>query len=91
MKFHVLGNLAALVLVTFHATFQASASIIKLALNCLGPALYASLVLLLVTGFIMRFHLSGKYWPQFRYLHISLVTTFYVIVFFHVLSFILNP
>jgi hypothetical protein len=90
MKFHVMGNLAALLLITFHATFQSSASIIKMTLNFLGPALYASLVLLLITGFMMRFHLSGKYWPQFKSLHVSLVTTFYVTVFFHVLSFLLN-
>ena len=86
MKFHAFGNILALILVTFHATFQTALPFLKVMMLYLGPTLYISLILLLVTGFVMRFRFSGKYRPAFKYLHVSLVVTFYVHIFFHVMA-----
>ncbi len=86
MKLHVFGNILALLLITFHATFQTPVRFIKVALDFLGPTLYISLMFLLITGFVMRFRFSGRYRPAFRYLHVSLVVTFYLLVFFHVMT-----
>jgi hypothetical protein len=85
MKIHIFGNILAFLLISFHFTYQIGASPIPGIYTNLGLTLYIALALLLITGFLLRYHLSGKYWLANLYLHLGLVTTFYLVVFVHVL------
>jgi hypothetical protein len=85
MKAHVFGNILALLLISFHFAYQSGSPFIRGTLTHLGLVLYTALMFLLVSGFLMRYHFTGKFWPASRYLHVSLVTTLYLVVFFHVL------
>lgn len=82
---HVLGNLLAFTLISLHFTQQMSRPPETKAEPGTGLALYATLFLLVLTGFLRYFQFgtsSQKYW---RFIHVSVTSAFYLIIIFHIL------
>ncbi len=90
LKIHIFGNLLAFMLVSIHY-FQMTP-------HGTGEALYITVSILVVTGFISRFQLLkkiGKYnliKPHInRFIHISITLTFYIVIVVHILQHISTP
>jgi hypothetical protein len=82
---HILGNLAAFVLILIHFIYQTGTSLIGGTFTHTGLSLYIALLLLVITGFILRYQLLNKYIKPVRFVHVGLVTAFYLIIVIHVL------
>jgi len=90
LKIHCHGNLLAFMLVSIHF-FQATP-------RGTGAALYITTFILVATGFIYRFQILkkiGRYniiRPHTnRFIHISVTTTYYIVVIIHILQHIGAP
>lgn len=84
VKFHVLGNLSAVLLVTIHFVSQVTRS--APARLETGLALYIVMLLLVASGFLYRFRIV----PRFniganRLLHVGIALSFYILIGIHVL------
>jgi len=84
VKFHVLGNLSAVLLVTIHFVSQVTRS--APARLETGLALYIAMLLLVASGFLYRFRII----PRFnigtnRLLHVGVALSFYILIGIHVL------
>lgn len=82
---HVLGNLIAVMLVSIHFTSQITRPQQALPQFGTGILLYFIMFALVVSGIIRRFGiLSGleRYW---KFLHINLAVSFYLVIVVHVL------
>ena len=84
VKFHVLGNLSAVLLVTIHFMSQVTRS--APARLETGLALYIAMLLLVASGFLYRFRII----PRFnigtnRLLHVGVALSFYILIGIHVL------
>jgi uncharacterized membrane protein len=86
VRFHVIGNLSAVLLVTLHFTSQVTRSLSNYPQLGTGLALYVVMVLLVVSGFPYRF----RFLPRFnigtiRLLHVGVALSFYILIGIHVL------
>jgi len=86
VKFHVIGNLSAVLLVTLHFTSQVTRSLDNYPQLGTGLALYIVMLLLVVSGFPYRF----RFVPRFstsnnRLLHVGVALSFYILIGIHVL------
>ena len=80
---HVFGNLLAFMLISIHFTQEASRSNIVLGT---GIVLYAVIITLVSTGFLLRFSSSKKFWGKsIRYIHTAVTLSFYLIIIVHIL------
>lgn len=86
VKFHVIGNLSAVLLVTIHFTSQVTRSASNYPQLGTGLALYIVMLLLVVSGFLYRFrilpHLSIG---TNRFVHVGVALSFYILIGIHVL------
>jgi uncharacterized membrane protein YidH (DUF202 family) len=91
LNIHVFGFLLAFMLVSIHFAGQISRPPQFYPELGEGIALYLAMVVLVVTGFLHRFQIIPKkareyYSPHFnRFLHVSTITAFYIIIIIHVL------
>jgi hypothetical protein len=90
LQIHTLGNLFAFMLVSIHY-FQMTP-------HGTGLALYITTLILVATGFISRFQLLkniGGYSlikPHInRFIHISVTSTFYIVIVVHIFQHLLTP
>ncbi len=90
LKIHTIGNLLAFMLVSIHY-FQMTP-------HGTGEALFITVSILVLTGFISRFQLLkniGKYnliKPHInRFIHISVTSTFYIVIIVHIIQHIGTP
>jgi len=86
VKFHVIGNLSAVLLVTIHFASQVTRSAANYPQLGTGLALYVVMLLLVVSGFLYRFRII----PRFnigtnRFLHVGVALSFYILIGIHVL------
>ena len=81
LKIHVFGNLIAVMFVSIHFTQQISRPPQAFPQLGTGIVLYAAMVLLVLTGFLLRF----KPVRYSRFLHTSVAVSFYLIIAVHVL------
>jgi hypothetical protein len=81
---HVFGNLVSVGLITVHFAQQISRPEEAFPDLGTGILLYILLFLLLVTGFVQRFHIA-KNTLRYRSVHISMMTFFYLTIVIHVL------
>ena len=82
---HVLGNLVSFMFVSVHLAHQLGRPRQFYPKLGTGVTLYATLILLVSTGFFQRFGLGkrlGRYW---RFVHVSVTMSFYIIILVHVL------
>jgi uncharacterized membrane protein len=85
-KFHVIGNLSAVLLVTIHFTSQVTRSAANYPQLGTGLALYIVMLLLVVSGFLYRFRLLPRLGiGTNRLLHVGVALSFYILIWIHVL------
>jgi hypothetical protein len=82
---HVLGNLAAYLLISIHFASQISRSPQFYPDLGTGITLYIFMITLVTTGFLQRFGLLNKMRKSWRFLHTSSVSGLFVIIGIHIL------
>ncbi len=85
VKIHVLGNLVSFMLVSVHFSHHLREYVEVIPHPGTGVPLYAALVLLVLTGFVMRFQFIKRWLRQSRSVHLGFTMAFYLIIVFHVL------
>jgi len=83
---HVFGNLISFMLISLHFASQISRPAASYPDLGTGLVLYISMIILVGTGFLQRFHLLPKMKPQyFMFIHFSSAFSFYLIIVIHIL------
>ena len=86
VKFHVIGNLSAVLLVTIHFISQVTRSATNYPQLGTGLALYIIMLLLVASGFLYRFRiLPPLSIGTNRFIHVSVALSFYILIGIHVL------
>lgn len=85
LKIHVFGNLIAAMFVSIHFTQQISRPAQFYPDLGTGIVLYATLILLVLTGFSLRFQIAKASRTALRFIHTSATVTFYLIILVHIL------
>jgi hypothetical protein len=82
---HVFGNMLSFMFISIHFTQQISRPAQFYPDLGTGIVLYAAMILLVATGFFMRFQIVNKARNALRFLHTSSTVTFYLIILVHIL------
>jgi len=85
LKTHVFGNLIAFLFISMHFTQHMGRPAQFAPALGTGLALYIIVGIMVITGFVQRFRLVGRYPRSWRFVHVSLSLSFYIVVFIHVL------
>ena len=86
VKFHVIGNLSAFLLVTIHFTSQVTRSAANYPQLGTGLALYIVMLLLVASGFLYRFRIITRLnLGTNRFVHVGVALSFYILIGIHVL------
>ena len=86
VRFHVIGNLSAFLLVTIHFTSQATRSAASYPQLGTGLALYIVMLLLVASGFLYRFRIITRLnLGTNRFVHVGVALSFYILIGIHVL------
>jgi len=85
LRAHVFGNLLALMLISIHFTHQISRPAQFYPDLGTGIVLYISVVLMALTGFMLRFKFLKSAGKTTRFLHSSTAIAFYLIILVHIL------
>jgi hypothetical protein len=84
---HTYGNLVAFLFISTHFASQLGRPAAFYPDLGTGIALYLVMLILVLTGFLHRFQIVGRLIPhQNRFLHISVTTAFYLVIFVHILE-----
>ena len=82
---HVFGNLLAFMFISIHFTQQISRPAQFYPDLGTGIVLYATMLLLVATGFSMRFQIGNTARKTLKFIHTSTTVTFYLIILVHIL------
>lgn len=82
---HVFGNLVAFMFVSIHFAQQISRPAQFYPELGTGVVLYASMLLMVLTGFLTRFQIAKSVGRSLRFIHLSVTVTFYLIILVHIL------
>jgi len=86
VKFHVIGNLSAVLLVTIHFASQLTRSASNYPQLGTGLALYIVMLLLVVSGFPYRYRILPRISIKTnRFIHVGVALSFYILIGIHVL------
>ena len=85
LNLHVVGNLLAVALVSIHFAQQVTRPSSNYPVLGTGLLLYSAVILLVSSGFMIRFGLGGKYTRQLRFLHPAIALTFYLAIAMHII------
>ena len=85
VRTHIFGNLVSFGLITLHFAHHLGRPAEAGPESLTGRVMYIALSFLILTGFLLRFQLLKKQMKSARYIHTSIITTFYIIIIFHVL------
>ena len=86
-RIHIIGNLLAFMLISFHFASQISRPATSYPELGTGLVLYITMLLLVSTGILQRFHLAPRIKPQTnRFLHMGSAVAFYLIIIVHILQ-----
>lgn len=85
LNIHVFGNLAAFLLISMHFTQQMGRPAQFAPILGTGLTLYIIVAIMVITGFVQRFRLVGRFLKSWRFVHVSLSLSFYIVVVIHVL------
>lgn len=86
LHIHVFGNLVSILLITTHFIQQISRPAEFYPDLGTGISLYAAVILLVLTGFLLRFQIAQTYRKSWKFIHTSAVTAFYLIILVHILQ-----
>lgn len=84
---HIFGNLFAYLLVSIHFTQQVSRPPGFRAVQSTGLILFITLTIMILTGFLQRFGIFRGLQKSWRFVHISSITAFYLVIIIHILHF----
>ena len=85
LKIHVFGNLVAFLFISIHFTQQMGRPAQFAPTLGTGLALYIIVAIMVITGFVQRFKLAGSFLRSWRFIHVSLSLSFYIVVIIHML------
>ena len=85
LNVHVLGNLIGVLLVSIHFTHQVTRPIDSYPDLGTGIVLSVSMILLVVTGFVLSSGFGRKFFRQIRFLHPAFALTFYLVIVMHII------
>jgi len=85
LKTHVFGNLVAFLFLSMHFTQHMGRPAQFAPTLGTGLALYIIVAIMVITGFVQRFRLAGGFLRSWRFVHVSLSLSFYIVVVIHVL------
>jgi hypothetical protein len=85
LNIHVFGNLVAFLLISLHFTHQLGRPAQFAPTLGTGLTLYIIVATMVVTGFVQRFRLAGRFLKSWRFIHVSLSLSFYIVVVIHIL------
>ena len=83
---HVIGNLTSFMLISIHFASQISRPAQFFPDLGTGVVLYPIMIILVVTGIFQRFQIARNLGRKWRFLHTSLATSFYLVIFVHILQ-----
>lgn len=84
---HIFGNLSAYFLISVHFAQQESRPSEFEAVHSTGLVLFITVTTLIVTGFFQRFGVFRSQLKTWKFIHTSLILTFYMVVITHILQF----
>lgn len=82
---HVFSNLGAFLLISVHFTQHMGRPAAFAPILGTGLALYIITAIMVVTGLMQRFRLAGGLSRSWRFIHVSLSLSFYIVIIIHVL------
>jgi hypothetical protein len=85
LNVHVSGNLVAFLFISIHFTQQMGRPAQFAPTLGTGLTLYIIVAIMAVTGLMQRFQLAGRFLKIWRFIHVSLSLSFYIIVVIHIL------
>ncbi len=85
LAMHVFGNLISFMFISIHFTQQISRPAQFYPDLGTGVVLYAAMLLMTMTGLLLRFQLNQRFNRSWRFIHLSVTVTFYLIILVHVL------
>jgi hypothetical protein len=85
LKVHVFGNLVAFLLISMHFTQHMGRPPQFAPTLGTGLTLYIIVALMVITGYMQRFRLAGRFLRTWRFVHVSLSVSFYIVLVVHVL------
>ena len=85
LNIHVFGNLVAFLFISMHFTQQMGRPAQFAPTLGTGLALYIIVAIMVITGFVQRFRLVGSFLRSWRFIHVSLSLSFYIVVVIHML------
>ena len=86
LNIHVLGNLLGVFAVSVHFAHQVTRPASNYPDLGTGIVLYATMILLLVTGLFLVSGIGRKFFKQTRFLHPAYAITFYTVIVMHILQ-----
>ncbi len=85
VKIHTFGNLIAFLLIAIHFTQQVGRPPEFAPVLGTGLALFIIVALIVFTGFMNRFRLASALVKTWRFIHVGLSLSFYIVLLIHVL------
>jgi len=85
LNIHVFGNIIAFLLISIHFTQQIGRPAQFAPTLGTGLTLYIIVAIMVVTGFVQRFQFAGRFLRSWRFVHVSLSLSFYIVVVIHIL------
>ncbi len=85
LNIHTFGNLIAFTLISTHFFQQIGRPREFYPDLGTGLALYITVCLIVLTGFLQRFQLANRLLKHWRFIHTSLAVSFYIIIIIHIL------
>jgi hypothetical protein len=85
IKIHVFSNLIAFLFISMHFTQHMGEPPEFAPTLGTGITLYIIIALMVITGYINRFQLARKFSKTWRFIHVSLIVSFYIVIVIHVL------
>ncbi len=85
LNIHMIGNLLAVLLVSIHFAHQVTRPDNNYPDLGTGVVLYATMILLVATGYALYSGLSKRFSKQVRFLHPALALTFYIVIVMHII------
>jgi len=85
LNIHVFGNLVAFLFISMHFTQQMGRPAEFAPTLGTGITLYIIVAIMVVTGLMQRYQLASRFLARWRFIHVSLSLSFYIVIIIHVL------
>jgi hypothetical protein len=82
---HIFGNLLSFTAIAVHFTHQLTRPPQAFPALGTGVALIIALLISVISGFVMRFQLARTGYKSWRWVHIAVILSFYIIAVIHIL------